>query len=107
MFIFLFDQEMTESVSYYRRKYIAYLFWENLNLYRDQLKGIKNELKHVTFTGEVETLCSGDKDSLLLGNEPMLIIIFKGNLVKLINITSQKTRLTYLLGAPLLSFLRF
>ena len=31
MFIFLFDQEMSESVSYYRRKYTVYLFWENFN----------------------------------------------------------------------------
>ena len=71
-------------------------------------KGMKNELKHVTFTGAVEAFkCSGDKDSLPLGNEQMLFIVFKSNVVKLVNITSHKTWLTYLLGAPLLSFSHF
>ena len=108
MFIFLFDQEMSESVSYYRSKYTVYLFWENFNSCRDQLKGMKNELKHVTFTGAFEAFkCSGDKDSLPLGNDQMLFIVFKSNVVKLVNTTSQKTWLTYLLSAPLLSFSHF
>lgn len=63
---------------------------------------MKNELKHVTFTGAVEAFkCSGDKDSLPLGNEQMLFIVFKSNVVKLVNITSHKTWLTYLLSAPI------
>ena len=69
---------------------------------------MKNELKHVTFTGAVEAFkCSGDKDSLPLGNEQMLFIVFKSNVVKLVNITSHKTWLTYLLSAPILSFSHF
>ena len=69
---------------------------------------MKNELKHVTFTGAVEAFkCSGDKDSLPLGNEQMLFIVFKSNVVKLVNITSHKTWLTYSLSAPILSFSHF
>ena len=53
---------------------------------------MKNELKHVTFTGAVEAFkCSGDKDSLPLGNDQMLFIVFKSNVIKLVNITSHKT----------------
>ena len=69
---------------------------------------MKNELKDITFTAAVEAFkCSGDKDSLPLGDEQMLFIVFKSNVVKLVNITSHKTWLTYLLSAPILSFSHF
>lgn len=65
-------RKWSETVLTAARKNILYLFWKNFNWWRHQLKGNKNEMKLVSFTGEFEIL-----------SVPVIRIVFRLETIKL------------------------